>query len=165
MSSNNNDQRIAFRNALGNFATGITVITTTTADGAHVGMTANSFNSVSLDPPLVLWSIGKNATGFDDFMSASHYTINVLAADQVNLSNQFASKTADKFEGVDFEAGLSGAAKLKGCAAVFECKAHQSIEAGDHWVLIGQVENFTTSDSAPLLYHQGRYSLVAPLEN
>ena len=151
----------AFRRALGNFATGVTVMTAA-ADGERVGMTANSFNSVSLDPPLVLWSIDKRATSLAVFDKASHYAVNVLAADQIDLSNQFARPSADKFAGVACEQGAGGAPLLPDCAARFQCELQQKLDGGDHWILIGRVLAFDDLGRAPLLYHQGVYSSVLP---
>lgn len=152
----------AFRRALGNFATGITVITAVSPQGERVGITANSFNSVSLDPPLILWSLDKRSTNLDAFTKASHFAVNILAADQMHLSNQFARPSDDKFAGVSFREGLGGAAVLNDCAAVFECAQHQIVDAGDHFILIGRVEQFEAEGRAPLCYHQGGYSVVMP---
>lgn len=151
----------AFRRALGNFATGVTVMTAA-ADGERVGMTANSFNSVSLDPPLVLWSIDKRSTSLAVFERATHYAVNVLAADQIDLSNQFARPSADKFSGVACETGVGGAPLLPDCAARFQCELHQRVDGGDHWILIGRVLAFDDLGRSPLLYHQGVYSSVLP---
>lgn len=153
----------AFRRALGNFATGITVVTATNAPGERVGVTANSFNSVSLEPPLILWSIDKRSNSCDVFESASHFAVNILAADQMDLSNHFAKPSDDKFLGVDYEDGLGSAAVLSDCAAVFQCENHQRLDGGDHWILIGKVVDFQDNGRAPLLYHQGSYSLVMPM--
>lgn len=152
----------AFRRALGNFATGITVITAVSPEGEPIGLTANSFNSVSLDPPLILWSIDKRSSNLEAFCNASHFAVNILAADQMNLSNQFARPSDDKFAGVNYREGLGGAAVLSDCAAVFECSRYQVVDAGDHFILIGKVEQFQAEGRAPLCYHQGGYSIVMP---
>lgn len=152
----------AFRRALGNFATGVTVITAATPDGQKVGVTANSFNSVSLDPALVLWSIDKRSTSYEVFRRASHYAVNVLAADQIDVSNQFARPRDDKFESIVYEAGQGGAPLLADCAARFQCEMHQQLDGGDHWILIGKVVAFDDLGRSPLLYHQGAYSMVLP---
>ena len=154
--------KLAFRRALGNFATGITVITATSPDGQRVGVTANSFNSVSLDPPLILWSIEKSSSSYAIFEAASHFAVNILAADQVNLSNHFAKRSNDKFAGISFKDGLGNAAILLSCAAVFQCKRHNIVDGGDHWILIGKVVSFDDNGRSPLVYHQGSYSLVMP---
>ncbi|MBT00513.1 MAG: flavin oxidoreductase [Oceanospirillaceae bacterium] len=152
----------AFRRALGNFATGITVITATAPNGERVGVTANSFNSVSLDPPLILWSIDKRSGSFKVFEQASHFAVNILAADQIDLSNHFAKPSDDKFAGIEFDEGAGGAAVLRDCAAVFQCEKYEVVEGGDHWILIGKVVGFEDIGRAPLLYHQGSYSAVIP---
>lgn len=152
----------ALRRALGNFATGVTIITAQNPAGERVGVTANSFNSVSLDPALVLWSIDKNAASLGVFEQAACFAVNVLAAGQIELSNQFAKRGIDKFANVDFEQGLGQSPVLKHCAAVFECEKYQVLEGGDHWIYIGQVRRFADYGRAPLLYHQGAYSSLFP---
>lgn len=152
----------AFRRALGNFATGVTVVTAAAAEGTRVGVTANSFNSVSLDPPLILWSIDKRSGSYPVFEQASHFAINVLAADQVDLSNRFARPSEDKFAGVEVDIGVDGLTLFADCAARFQCEKHQQIDGGDHWILIGKVVAFDDLDRAPLVYHQGAYSMVLP---
>jgi 4-hydroxyphenylacetate 3-hydroxylase, reductase component len=152
----------AFRRALGNFATGVTIVTATAPDGNKVGVTANSFNSVSLEPPLVLWSIDKRSGSYEVFEQASHFAVNVLAADQIDLSNRFARPRDDKFEGVPYEPGAGGAPLLNDCAARFQCQKYQQVDGGDHWILIGQVVAFDDCGRSPLLYHQGAYSMVLP---
>ena len=162
MTAENNIDKLAFRHALGNFATGITVMTASSPDGNKVGVTANSFNSVSLEPALILWSIEKTSSSFAVFEAATHFAVNILSADQINLSNHFAKRSEDKFADIDFEEGLGNAALLKDCAATFQCESHSVIEGGDHWIIIGKVVAFEDAGKAPLLYHQGSYSLVMP---
>ncbi|MGL5170266.1 p-hydroxyphenylacetate 3-hydroxylase reductase component [Edwardsiella tarda] len=152
----------ALRQALGNFATGVTVITTAGLDGVDVGMTANSFNSVSLDPPLILWSIDKRAGSYPHFAQASHFAVNILAADQIALSNRFARPAENKFAGLEYARGIADIPLLHDCAARFQCEKYQQIDAGDHWILIGKVVTFDDFGRAPLLYCQGAYSLVLP---
>jgi len=153
----------AFRNALGNFATGITVVTTRDpASGECVGVTANSFNSVSLEPPLILWSIAKTARSRDAFSRAEHFAVNVLAADQVSLSNHFASRQPDKFAQLDFELGAGDVPLLEGCAARFQCRKVSEHEGGDHVILIGEVVQFDDTGRAGLLYHRGAYAVCEP---
>lgn len=152
----------AFRRALGNFATGVTVITACTADGVQTGVTANSFNSVSLDPALVLWSIMKSSGSVDIFEHASHFAVNILAADQISLSNHFARPSDDKFADVKYEKGLGNAPLLPDCSARFQCENYQRIDGGDHWILIGKVVAFDDIGRAPLLYHAGAYAAVIP---
>ena len=153
-----------FRAALGMFATGVTIVTARAADGAPVGLTANSFNSVSLKPPLVLWSLARSAGSMPAFERGSHYAINILAADQHALAERFASKAADRFADVAFREGAGGAPVLEGAAAVFECFNRSRYEEGDHVIFVGQVERCASRPGAqPLIFHGGRYFTELPL--
>ncbi|WP_312934087.1 p-hydroxyphenylacetate 3-hydroxylase reductase component [Pseudomonas sp.] len=152
----------AFRRALGNFATGVTVVTAAGPSGRKVGVTANSFNSVSLDPALILWSIDKRSSSHGVFEEASHFAVNILAADQIDLSNTFARPKEDRFADIDVEQGAGGAPLLLDCAARFQCEKFQQVDGGDHWILIGKVVAFDDFGRSPLLYHQGAYSMVLP---
>ena len=152
----------AFRRALGNFATGVTVVTAATEDGRKVGVTANSFNSVSLDPPLILWSIDKRSSSHEVFEAASHFAVNVLAADQIDLSNNFARPKEDRFAEIEFEMGVGGSPVFADCSARFHCEKFQQVDGGDHWIMIGKVLAFDDFGRSPLLYHQGAYSMVLP---
>lgn len=154
------DPRV-FRRALGNFATGVTVITAHDGERA-VGVTANSFNSVSLDPPLILWSIDKRSGSYPVFAHATHFAVNVLAVDQISLSDRFATGRDDKFSGVPYRSGHGGCLLLEDTSASFQCKKVQVIDGGDHWILIGQVVSFEDNGRSPLLYHQGTYSMALP---
>ncbi|TJY64909.1 hypothetical protein E4T66_01375 [Sinimarinibacterium sp. CAU 1509] len=147
-----------FRKALGSFATGVTIITTRAADGTPLGLTANSFNSVSLDPPLVLWSLANNAGSFDAFRSAEHWAVHVLGSDQEDLSGRFARRGEDKFSGLDTEEGLGGVPLLRGCAARFECRTASQYQGGDHLIFIGEVLRFARDEAAPLVFHGGKYA-------
>ncbi|KAF1068694.1 MAG: p-hydroxyphenylacetate 3-hydroxylase, reductase component [Pseudomonas citronellolis] len=151
-----------FRRALGNFATGVTIMTATSASGEKVGMTANSFNSVSLDPALILWSIDKRSLSLSVFLAASHFAVNILAADQLDLSNRFARPGAEKFNGIEHAIGAGGAPLFNDCSARLQCERWQTIDGGDHWILIGRVVAFDDFGRAPLVYHQGAYSMVLP---
>ena len=147
-----------FRAALGMFATGVTVITARRADGTLVGLTANSFNSVSLAPPLVLWSLAQAAASLPAFRAGSHYAINILAKGQKALAERFAMKGADRWQGVEFADGLGGAPLLQGAAATFECFNRSRYEEGDHVIFVGEVERCAHREgAAPLLYHGGRF--------
>ncbi|HEX7891743.1 MAG TPA: flavin reductase family protein [Ramlibacter sp.] len=153
-----------FRAALGMFATGVTIVTARAADGQVIGLTANSFNSVSLSPPLVLWSLARAAASLPVFSGGSHYAINVLAADQKLLAERFAKKGADRWLGVTFDEGAGGAPLLHGAAATFECFNRSRYEEGDHVIFVGEVERCTHRDGAtPLLFHGGRYFTELPL--
>ena len=153
-----------FRAALGMFATGVTIVTARAPNGMPVGLTANSFNSVSLSPPLVLWSLARNAASMPAFEQGSHYTINILAAEQHALAARFASKAADRFDGVLFHEGAGGAPVLDGAAAVFECFNRSRYEEGDHVIFVGEVERCSARTGAlPLIFHGGRYFTELPL--
>lgn len=148
----------AFRQALGSFATGVTIITTRTAEGEPLGLTASSFNSVSLDPPLVLWSLANNAMSFEHFRKASHWAVHVLTAEQEALSGRFARRGQDKFAGLDVDSGAGGVPLLRDCAARFQCKTASTYQGGDHLIFIGEVVAFDQAPSAPLVFHGGRYA-------
>jgi flavin reductase (DIM6/NTAB) family NADH-FMN oxidoreductase RutF len=147
-----------FRTALGMFATGVTIVTARTTDGRVVGLTANSFNSVSLDPPLVLWSLARAAASLPAFSAGSHYAINILAAEQKPLAERFARKGADRWAGVSFSEGMGGAPLLAGAAATFECFNRSRYEEGDHVIFVGEVERCSWRPGAsPLLFHGGQF--------
>ena len=129
-----------FRAALGMFATGVTIVTARGQDGGVIGLTANSFNSVSLEPPLVLWSLSKAAASLVAFSKGSHYAINVLAADQKGLAERFALRGADRWKDVGFSEGFGGAPLLHGAAATFECFNRSRYDEGDHVIFVGEVE-------------------------
>ncbi|NWL33033.1 flavin reductase [Paenarthrobacter nitroguajacolicus] len=150
-----------FRGALGQFATGVTVVTTVSADGRKVGMTANSFTSVSMDPPLVLWCPSKRAPSLDDFEDATHFAINILASDQHVLSRQFATPATDKFAGVETADGIAGVPLLEGAVATFQCRTVARHDAGDHVIYVGEVESYNHHDGAPLVFHGGKYHATA----
>lgn len=151
----------ALRNLLGQFATGVTVITTRSVDGRNVGMTANSFSSVSLDPPLVLWSISRSAPSLPDFLAASHFAINVLGADQHGLSGQFARGAADKFDGVSFRTAAGGVPVLEGVIAALVCRNLTQYDGGDHLIFLGQIEHYRHGGGEPLVFHAGQYRVAA----
>jgi 3-hydroxy-9,10-secoandrosta-1,3,5(10)-triene-9,17-dione monooxygenase reductase component len=148
----------AFRNALAQFATGVTVITTLDGTGNPIGMTANSFSSVSLDPMLVLWSIAKSSACFEAFHAAEHFAIHVLHAGQRHLSTQFASRCDDRFAGVQTQPGRGGVPLLAEYSALFQCDTEARYEGGDHLILVGRVTEFDHRSVAPLIFHAGRYA-------
>ena len=150
----------ALRNAFGAFATGVTVITTRQPDGTPRGFTANSFTSVSLDPPLLLVCLAKSAHSADVFANAPHFAVNILAEDQRALSGLFASRAPYKFQQCDWSPGHADTPILSGTLAQFTCARHRLVDAGDHLVLIGRVENFATRDAQPLGYFRGNYFSV-----
>lgn len=147
-----------FRSALGSFATGVTVITARAPNGEPIGMTISSFNSVSLDPPLILWSLALTSPNIEVFRAASHYAVNVLSVDQQSLSDRFASRSADRFSGVAVREGLSGVPLLDGCCAWFECTNEAHYPGGDHLIFVGHVEQFAQDDAqSPLIFHNASY--------
>jgi len=146
------------------FATGVTIVTARTAEGGFVGLTANSFNSVSLDPPLVLWSLAQAAASIPVFSAGSHYAINILGADQMDLANRFSSKHVNRFADVEFVQGAGGAPLLAGAAATFECFNRSRYQEGDHVIFVGEVERCThRAGASPLLYHGGKFYTEHPL--
>ncbi|HUQ13641.1 MAG TPA: flavin reductase [Novosphingobium sp.] len=150
-----------FREALGSFVTGVTIVTASDGAGRDVGVTASSFNSVSLDPPMVLWSLARNSSSLTAFEAASHFAVHILAADQEELSNRFAKTSADKFAGLELGRGAGGVPLLAGAAAQFQCRTAFQYDGGDHVIFVGEVEAFERSRRPPLAFHGGRYALAA----
>ena len=147
-----------FRQALAQFATGVTVVTACGPDGAVVGLTANSFNSVSLEPPLVLWSLALRSASMQVLRSCSHYAINVLGAEHEALARQFASKDINRFAGVAWHSGLAGAPLIAGAIAHFECRNRSRYAEGDHLIFVGEVERCShRSAAAPLVYQGSQF--------
>jgi flavin reductase (DIM6/NTAB) family NADH-FMN oxidoreductase RutF len=146
-----------FRNALGTYATGVTVITAMAADGKPYGLTCNSFASVSLNPPLVLWSLVIFSQAMNIFQNASHFTVNVLGASQQALANKFATSSEDKFAGVEWTPGLGNAPVLANSVANFQCRAADRYYGGDHVIFLGAVEAYAYNRQEPLLFARGGY--------
>ncbi|HYN62037.1 MAG TPA: flavin reductase family protein [Rubrivivax sp.] len=153
----------AMRTALGRFATGVTIVSCRAGDGSPVGLTANSFNALSLQPPLVLWSLRSASPTLEAFVAASHFAVNVLAENQVELSRRFASLNTDKFAEGLWSRGLGGAPVLGGCAAVFECEQHSFQAAGDHVLFIGQVLRLSEAAITPLVFQSGHYRMLGEI--
>ncbi len=151
------EDKNALRNAFGAFATGVTVVTTRQPDGTPRGFTANSFTSVSLDPPLLLICIAKSAHSCDVFVAAEHFAINVLSEDQKGIAGLFASRNPDKFDIADWRSGTADVPLLNGSMASFTCSQERLVDAGDHIILIGRIVDFVTEDGPPLGYFQGNY--------
>lgn len=149
-----------FRRCLSEFATGVTVITTQ-VDGEPFGMTSNSFASVSLDPPLILWSIRRESTSFEAFRSCEHFAVNILADNQIHLSQRFAKSGPEKFSDVAWKAGVGGAPLLDDVVAQFECRAYSAFDGGDHVILVGEVLGSQRFSKQPLLFSKGRYAVAA----
>ncbi|KJK06986.1 MULTISPECIES: flavin reductase family protein [Pseudomonas] len=150
----------AFRTALGTFTTGVTIITTQAEDGSPVGITANSFNSVSLNPPLVLWSLSKKARSLPVFSNGKHWNVHVLSTEQEQLSGRFATQGEDKFAEIQFDNGVSEAPLLQDCTARFQCRTAFQYEGGDHVIFVGEVLAFDHSERAPLAFQSGQYALA-----
>lgn len=148
------------RQVLSTFVTGVTVVTTIDKEGRRHGVTANSFNSVSLDPPLVLWSQALRAFSHPAFRDAEHFAVNILAQDQISISERFARAGADKFAGVEVREGLGDAPLIQGCTAYLQCSRHASHLAGDHMIFIGRVESIERSGRRPLAFGSGRYLIA-----
>ena len=150
----------AFRDALGSFVTGVTIVTARDEAGRPYGLTANSFNSVSLDPPMVLWSLSLRSGSLPVFRDADNWAVHVLAADQQAMSDRFARPGDGKFAGVEDVDGPEGAPLLAGYAARFGCRARVEYEGGDHAIFLGEVVDFDRREADPLIYHGGRYGRV-----
>ncbi|NNL99974.1 MAG: flavin reductase family protein [Gammaproteobacteria bacterium] len=152
------DEVRRFRNALGEFVTGVTVITTCDATGQPFGLTANSFASLSLSPPLVLWNLGDHADCYRVFKAAEHFAIHVLHHGQSAVSNRFATKGDDKFASLEWSAGVCGSPVLNDYAMLFECRTEAVHPGGDHLIMVGRVERFDSgAEGSPLLYYRGGY--------
>lgn len=156
------DESRAFRNALGTFPTGVTVITTRDSDtGRAVGLTVSSFNSVSLQPRLVLWSIARTSPNLEQFSAGKRHVIHVLAHDQAELAKRFANPKIDKFEGVALAQNADAEPPvLAGVAAYFECVTESLLEGGDHWIVLSRVQDYQTQDFRPLLFWSGQLLTV-----
>ena len=151
-----------FRSALGCFATGITVVTAVAPSGELLGITANSFNSVSLDPPLVLFSLHRAAYSLGAFTEGGHFAVNILSEEQRELSARFATALADKWSGIEYECWETGAPILKTCLAAFECSTRALYDGGDHVIFLGEVLRLRCEmNGKPLLYYRGSYRTLA----
>jgi 3-hydroxy-9,10-secoandrosta-1,3,5(10)-triene-9,17-dione monooxygenase reductase component len=149
-----------FRTALGSFATGVTIVTTRSAAGEDIGLTANSFNSVSLDPPMVLWSLARKSLSLPAFLESGYFAVHVLAVTQEDLSVTFATRGAEKFAGLNVTRGAGGIPLIPGCSALFQCKTAFNYEGGDHVIFVGEVQEFEHFNRAPLVFHSGRYAVA-----
>lgn len=151
-----------FRDALGDFPTGVGIATTTTATGEGLGITVSSFNAVSLTPPLVLFSVARNAKGFDDWLRAEHYAINLLHQGQDTISSKFGRAAVDKWDGVEFEGGVGGVRVISDALATFQCKSYAQYDGGDHVILVGQVISLTRAihRPSPLVFFRGAYRML-----
>jgi flavin reductase (DIM6/NTAB) family NADH-FMN oxidoreductase RutF len=153
-----------YRNALGKFGTGVAIVSTKTSNHLPVGITINSFNSVSLDPPIVLWSLNKQSPSLKAFDDTGKFVIHVLSKDQIDLSKRFSSRIEEKFANVEYELGSLGVPLITGCSAFFECTTWLRQVVGDHILFLGRVENFNSTEKEALLYYKGRYASGTELE-
>lgn len=151
----------SFRNALGMFATGIAVVTARSPEGEPVGLTINSFNSVSLEPPLIVWSLANQLPSRAVFENCEYYAINILAEDQEPLSRLFSRRADDRFAGLELDEGAGGVPLLRGCCARFQCRNTVRHPGGDHVVFISEVVDFDRNELPPLIYHGGAYRRLA----
>ncbi len=151
------EKRLLLRQAFGNFATGVTVVTTLTASGEPIGFTANSFTSVSLDPPLLLVCLAKISSNLESFATTDAFAVNILEENQKDVSGRFASPVRDRFADTDWRSAKSGVPLIKGSVGWFDCNRHELIDAGDHVILIGHIQEFGQSDQRRLAYLRGRY--------
>ena len=150
-----------FRHALGTFATGVAIVTTLDGGGVPVGLTCNSFSSVSLSPPLVLWSLSLRSPNLSNFLQAPHFAVNVLAADQIDLARRFAQSIPNKFESVAVTAGTAGVPLIDNAAAHLLCRNETRYYSGDHVIFIGHVLDYNWRDCPPLVFCRGRYTETA----
>jgi len=151
-----------FRRALGQFPTGVTVVSTLDESEKPICVTASSFNAVSINPPLILWSVDKRGSSLPIWEKAKHFAINVLGKDQVDVSNRFAGHGEDKYKDISFSQGIGGSPLLDGCAAQFECKTWNVYEGGDHIIMIGEVLNYCHNDGTyPLIFSRGSYAVTS----
>lgn len=150
------------RDVLGSFVTGVTVVTTVDAEGRMHGLTANSFSSVSLDPPLVLWSQATSAGSHSAFKDAQRFAINILAEHQYDLANHFATRSPDKFSGIDHDLGVDGLPLLRNCSAWLECKVVSRYPGGDHVIYVGSVDSIRQNTRRPLVFGGGQYLVADP---
>ena len=151
-----------FRNALSTFTTGVTIVTTVDGDGAPIGFTCNSFSSVSLSPPLVLWSLSLRSPNLSNFLQAQNFAVNILASDQLALARRFSQSLQHKFDGVPFTQGTRGVPLISGAAAQLECRNETRYYSGDHVIFVGHVLFYAWRDCAPLVFWRGRYSETGP---
>lgn len=148
------------RECLGRFATGVTVVTCADARGGPRGITANSFSSVSLDPPLVLWNIAKVSNSLQSYLGAKHFAFNILGEDQQEISDHFARPDHTRFNGIAYSYSEDGVPLLDGTIAVLRCRTHEIHDCGDHYIIIGEVQHFASRDGKPLIFANGEYTAL-----
>ncbi|MEZ5581491.1 MAG: flavin reductase family protein [Candidatus Competibacteraceae bacterium] len=156
---------LEFRRALGTFATGVTVVSTVNGNGQFDGLTVNSFNSVSLEPPLILWSLSLTTPHFSVLKNIPRFAVNILAADQIAIAERFATLDSNQFDGIDMTTGLGGVPLLGGCVSALECRTETTYPGGDHIIFIGRVERLHYHGGEPLLYWSSGYRELALLND
>jgi len=152
------------RQCLSRFATGVTIVATRTPDGRSVGLTANSFNSLSLDPPLILWSLAASASSLDVFKAQRFFSVSVLSVEQVDIARRFASRQPDRFDGVAIHEGLDGIPLIDGALAWFECERRTQVAHGDHWLFVGEVKRCAAAAGSPLIFRHGEFAIADSLD-
>ncbi|MCH7958985.1 MAG: flavin reductase family protein [Candidatus Hydrogenedentes bacterium] len=163
MSSDKNDER-KLRDMFGRFPTGVTVITTVDAGANPIGLTVSSFTSVSLDPPLILWCMGRDSNMLAEFETCTHFAVNILAADQADVARRFAMPSDNRFEGIACEHGEGGVPLLTGCAARLQCRNTAQHDGGDHVIFLGEVTDFDQTDKPSLAFSRGQYTATSELQ-
>lgn len=164
MTTKNFNQK-GFRASLSQFATGVTIVTTLDANADPVGITVSSFNSVSMDPPLILWSLAKNALSLECFQKAQYFNIHILTIDQLDLSDRFSRQGIDKFHNIDFYPGKGDTPILRNYAALLECCTKHQYDGGDHIIFVGEVLSHHYKAKKPLVFHQGQYACASPISS
>lgn len=149
-----------FKEVMGNYPTGVTVVTTVDETGQPLGLTVNSFASVSLDPMLILWSIDKGASTYEAFMKTEKFAVNILAGDQGDVCSLFATRGADRFKNCEWTLSAHNLPVISEVSAVLECKTFKTVEAGDHTILIGEVIDIQNASTGPLLYHRRKFGKI-----
>jgi flavin reductase (DIM6/NTAB) family NADH-FMN oxidoreductase RutF len=152
-----------FKAVMGNYPTGVTVVTTVNENGVPLGLTVNSFASVSVDPLLILWSIDKRVSSYQEFIRTDKFAVHILASNQGDICSLFATKGTDRFANCRWERSVAGLPIIEGAAGVLQCKTFKTIEAGDHTILIGKVIDIQNYNKEPLLYHKRKFGEI-PLE-
>ncbi|NNE37908.1 MAG: flavin reductase family protein, partial [Gammaproteobacteria bacterium] len=163
MTSENLIPSTELRKALGTFATGVTVVTAESEAGELAGLTVNSFTSVSFSPPLILWCLASSSENLSTFKSTEYFAVNILASDQRSLSNHFATRKYDKFKNISYTSGMGNSPLIDGCVSWIQCKTTQMYEAGDHWIIIGEIVKLKTTSKESLIFNQSHYGVSLPL--
>ena len=154
------DKQATFKSIMGNYPTGVCVITSTTNEGVPVGLTVNSFASVSLDPTLILWSIDKRVSTYEVFNNMKNFVVHILGSEQASICSLFATKDVDRFSQCKWEMSTNNQPIISDCAAILECQTFQTVDAGDHLIIIGEVTNLQNNEKNPLMYHRRKFGPI-----